>query len=97
MYYSYFIDLNDKTLADQCESFENGICDNDFNSMNFRYDGGVSLLSTNCFQSHKKKCLTLSVSVSLTPTMFLIHFFKLIIEGLLCCNLLTAILWSRES
>ena len=63
MYYSYFIDLNDKTLADQCESFENGICDNDFNSMDFRYDGGVSLLSTNYIVSHQEKNVILSLSV----------------------------------
>ena len=43
LYNSYFIDLNDKTLADQCDSFENGICDDDFNSIDFRYDGGVSI------------------------------------------------------
>ena len=48
MYNSYFIRLNDKTLADQiCESFENGICDDNLNHIDSRYDGGVSLLRTN--------------------------------------------------
>ena len=47
-FHSYFIDLNnDKTLANQCDSFENGVCDDNFNSMNYRYDGGVSLRRTN--------------------------------------------------
>ena len=48
---SYFVDLNKKNVGDQCDSFENGICDPGFNSMDFRYDGGVSLLRTNCIVS----------------------------------------------
>ena len=53
LYPSYFINLNlnNKTLADQCELFENGICDHDFNTMVSRYDGGVSFLRTNCIVS----------------------------------------------
>ena len=49
LYNSNFINfVNNKSLADQCDSFENGICDDSFNSNYFWYDGGVSLRHTDC-------------------------------------------------
>jgi len=41
----YFIELNN-TLESQCSSFEDGICNKVFNSMDFRYDGGDCCAAT---------------------------------------------------
>jgi len=44
----YFIEL-DKTLDDICESWDDGTCDPIFNTIDFRYDGGVSLSTLSYF------------------------------------------------